>query len=108
MSFSLRIQVRLHDDCAINMSSTNDNIDLDEIYAFAVQLAKDAGQMLFEAASSRSGTISRQSHVEKESAVDLVTQTDEGKSGHLLAMLMCTASVFTTATISNARLGLAA
>lgn len=75
----------------INMSDTDNNIDLDEIYAFAVQLAKDAGQMLFNAANSRSGTISRRSHVEKESAVDLVTQTDEGKSGYLITKLTCTA-----------------
>ncbi|KAK4619782.1 hypothetical protein CLAFUW4_11595 [Fulvia fulva] len=65
------------------MSAIHNNIDLDEIYAFAVQLAKDAGQMLFDAATSRSGTISRQTHVEKESAVDLVTQTDEDVEAYI-------------------------
>lgn len=53
--------------------------ELDEIHAFAVQLAKDAGQMLLAAVDARSGKTGQAGHVEKESAVDLVTQTDEGK-----------------------------
>lgn len=56
--------------------------ELDEIYAFAVQLGKDAGKMLLEAAMARcsAGRPEEKEHVEKMNAVDLVTQTDEGKS----------------------------
>jgi myo-inositol-1(or 4)-monophosphatase len=53
--------------------------ELDEIHAFAVQLAKDAGQMLLDAVEARSGKNGKAAHLEKESAVDLVTQTDEGE-----------------------------
>lgn len=53
--------------------------ELDEIHAFAVQLAKDAGKMLLEAVDARSCKTGGAGHVEKESAVDLVTQTDEGQ-----------------------------
>lgn len=58
--------------------ATLSETDLDEIHAFAVQLAKDAGKMLLEAVDARSGKNGQSGHVEKESAVDLVTQTDEG------------------------------
>ena len=52
--------------------------EMDRIYAFAIQLGKDAGQMLLEAAEARyEGP--REDHVEKESAVDIVTKTDEGQ-----------------------------
>lgn len=53
---------------------------LDEIYTFAVQLGKDAGNMLMDAAKSRFGDSgqSEQAIEEKDSAVDIVTQTDEG------------------------------
>lgn len=53
--------------------------ELDRIYAFAVQLGKDAGQMLLEAAEARYNGPA-QTHIEKDSAVDIVTQTDEGQS----------------------------
>jgi myo-inositol-1(or 4)-monophosphatase len=55
--------------------------ELDEIYAFAVNLGKEAGRMLLDAAKLRFGTDrpEEQAHVEKDNAVDLVTQTDEGK-----------------------------
>ena len=52
--------------------------ELDSIFAFAVQLGKDAGHMLLEAAEARYGG-SSQDQVEKESAVDIVTKTDEGR-----------------------------
>ena len=54
--------------------------ELDEIYSFAVQLGKDAGKMLLEAAMLRckGGKVDDTAHVEKMNAVDLVTQTDEG------------------------------
>ena len=51
------------------------DLDLDEIYRFAIQLGKDAGAMLQTAAQARIDGGSQSTHVEKESAVDLVTQT---------------------------------
>jgi hypothetical protein len=56
--------------------------ELDEIYSFAVQLGKDAGQLLLDGIRLRQvGTTSKQqAFAEKENAVDIVTQTDEGKS----------------------------
>lgn len=55
--------------------------ELDEIHAFAVQLGKDAGKMLMDAAKLRmaSGGAAQES-VEKENAVDIVTKTDTGES----------------------------
>ncbi|CAF3462659.1 unnamed protein product [Fusarium graminearum] len=57
-----------------------DSQQLSEIYAFAVQLGKDAGDMLMAAAQRRidgHGTSSTTvSYVEKENSVDLVTKTD--------------------------------
>lgn len=65
---------------------------LDEIYAFAVQLGKDAGDMLMDAARSRFGDAgqSEQAIEEKDSAVDIVTKTDEGmsNSGHRGALMI--------------------
>ena len=55
-------------------------VDLDAIYDFALRLGKDAGGLLQAGMMARcSGDSSSTDHVEKESAVDLVTQTDEGK-----------------------------
>ncbi|KAK4236459.1 inositol monophosphatase [Achaetomium macrosporum] len=53
--------------------------ELDEIYAFAVQLGKDAGKLLLDAAQARIGGkgSSTQAFSEKDSAVDIVTKTDE-------------------------------
>ena len=55
--------------------------ELDEIYAFAVQLGRDAGKMLMDAAQIRidggSDMKQEKEHVQKENAVDLVTETDE-------------------------------
>jgi myo-inositol-1(or 4)-monophosphatase len=55
--------------------------ELDEIYSFAIGLGKQAGQMLRDAAQLRmdggGGTKEQQEHVQKENAVDLVTETDE-------------------------------
>ncbi|KAI4746225.1 inositol monophosphatase [Aureobasidium sp. EXF-12298] len=54
---------------------------LKEIYDFAVQLAKDAGRMLMDGVEARCGNDStagvQQEQVEKDSSVDIVTQTDE-------------------------------
>lgn len=55
-------------------------VDLDEVYQFAVQLGQEAGSLLMDAAHLRYGSAQRTDHLEKESAVDLVTQTDEGQS----------------------------
>lgn len=64
------------------MSGINDQ-ELQEVYEFALQLGKDAGQMLMTAAQSRmqgggAGSSSQVSYVEKENSVDLVTKTDNG------------------------------
>ena len=54
---------------------------LDDIYTFAVDLGKQAGKMLMKAAQLRmdggDGTKEEKEHVQKENAVDLVTETDE-------------------------------
>jgi myo-inositol-1(or 4)-monophosphatase len=67
---------------------------LDEIYAFAVQLGKDAGKMLLDTAKLRMGDADgngreeMKEHVQKMNAVDLVTETDEGRlSAQLLWFL---------------------
>jgi hypothetical protein len=62
------------------MSSIGEK-ELEEIYVFAIQLGKDAGKLLLDAASLRMQGDGRkeQTSVEKASSVDLVTQTDEGK-----------------------------
>jgi hypothetical protein len=65
--------------------------ELGEIYAFAVQLGKDAGKMLLNAAKLRMGDADgkgreeMKEHVQKMNAADLVTETDEGM---LLAQLL--------------------
>ncbi|KAJ4368008.1 hypothetical protein N0V83_006363 [Neocucurbitaria cava] len=55
--------------------------ELDEIYEFALELGKQAGKMLTDAAQVRisggNGTQEEKEHVQKENAVDLVTETDE-------------------------------
>ncbi|KAL2263807.1 hypothetical protein VTK26DRAFT_4974 [Humicola hyalothermophila] len=53
--------------------------ELDEIYAFAVQLGKDAGQLLLKGVRARvdGSTGPTQEFVEKDSSVDIVTKTDE-------------------------------
>lgn len=61
-----------------------DDKELAEIYAFAVQLGKDAGDMLMAAARRRmdgsgdESSSSTVSYVEKENSVDIVTKTDNG------------------------------
>lgn len=55
--------------------------ELDEIYAFAVQLGKDAGALLMSFARARwSGTGTPDNAIsEKDSSVDIVTKADKGK-----------------------------
>ncbi|KAJ8119545.1 hypothetical protein O1611_g10589 [Lasiodiplodia mahajangana] len=54
--------------------------ELGEIYDFAVQLGKDAGQLLMDFARARWGErgSGEQLFSEKDNAVDIVTKTDEG------------------------------
>lgn len=57
-------------------ASTHD-IDLDEIYPFAIQLARDAGALLTRALESRrTAVFDSTAPTEKLNAVDIVTQTD--------------------------------
>ncbi|KIW08184.1 uncharacterized protein PV09_01115 [Verruconis gallopava] len=51
--------------------------ELKSIYAFAVQLGKDAGTLLQTAAQARMAGKTRSKSVEKANAVDIVTETDE-------------------------------
>lgn len=55
------------------------DLDLDRLYEFTIKLAKDAGDMLLSAVNARCNGVIQASHIEKESAVDIVTQTDEGE-----------------------------
>lgn len=71
--------------------------ELDDVYAFAIWLGKEAGKMLMEGANvrMRNGTASaeQKEHVQKENAVDLVTQTDEGTLVGVLSNRECQISV---------------
>jgi myo-inositol-1(or 4)-monophosphatase len=60
--------------------------ELGEIYAFAIQLGKDAGKRLMDGAHARMGDDgTAELHFElKENAADIVTQTDKGKSYELV------------------------
>lgn len=63
------------------MASHISDKELDGIYAFAIQLGKDAGKILMDRAQLRmSGPaeVEDQKFVEKENAVDIVTKTDTG------------------------------
>lgn len=64
--------------------------ELDEIHAFAVRLGKEAGKMLMDGARLRMGDAGvneeQKEHVQKENAVDLVTETDEGEPLRLTSM----------------------
>ena len=55
-------------------------LELDDVYAFAIELGKSAGKILLEAAQQRYGdnAVRDEQHIEKLNAVDLVTKTDEG------------------------------
>lgn len=55
--------------------------ELDKIYAFAITLAKQAGQLLLDGIEQRRRDIEEDNEdgpLEKVNAVDLVTQTDNG------------------------------
>jgi myo-inositol-1(or 4)-monophosphatase len=56
-------------------------VELDEIYAFAVDLGKRAGKILLDGIEKRVGGVGGSGELaftEKDNAVDIVTQTDEG------------------------------
>jgi hypothetical protein len=55
-----------------------DKKELDEIYAFAVDLGRKAGQLLLEGVEKRISGTGQGTESEKDSSVDIVTQTDEG------------------------------
>ncbi|OQO10848.1 Protein qutG [Cryoendolithus antarcticus] len=65
-------------------------LDLDEIYRFAIQLGKDAGEMLLSAANARISGTAYAVSTEKESAVDLVTQTDEDVEAFIKQRILST------------------
>lgn len=55
------------------------DLNLDEIYQFAIQLGKDAGRLLQDAAQQRMNGGDQLEEVEKLNSVDIVTKTDEGE-----------------------------
>lgn len=63
---------------------------LEEVYSFAVQLGKDAGDMLMLAARRRfdgqGETSASVSYVEKDNSVDIVTATDNGESATIISI----------------------
>ncbi|GAB7324041.1 hypothetical protein MBLNU13_g07436t1 [Cladosporium sp. NU13] len=52
-------------------------LDLDSIYQFAIQLGKDAGKLLQDAAQRRMSGEEQLDELEKLNSVDIVTKTDE-------------------------------
>ena len=69
--------------------------ELQEIYRFAIQLGKDAGQMLLDGLERRR-TQGAEEQVEKMNAVDIVTQTDHGSSAIGLSSILILPIVNTT------------
>lgn len=55
------------------------DLDLDQIYQFALQLGKDAGKLLLDAAQKRMSGDVQLEEEEKLNSVDIVTKTDEGE-----------------------------
>jgi hypothetical protein len=53
------------------------DLDLDSIYQFAIQLGKDAGKLLQEAAQRRMSGEEQLDELEKLNSVDIVTKTVE-------------------------------
>lgn len=60
------------------------DLDLDSIYHFAIQLGKDAGKLLQDAAQNRMDGGDQLEEVEKLNSVDIVTKTDEGEEYHVM------------------------
>jgi myo-inositol-1(or 4)-monophosphatase len=61
------------------MAMASSDLDLDSIYTFALQLGKDAGRLLLEAAQRRMSGADQLVEEEKLNSVDIVTKTDEGE-----------------------------
>lgn len=59
-------------------------LNLDEIYDFALQLGKDAGRLLQDAAQRRMSGDDQLVEEEKLNSVDIVTKTDEGEIYYFL------------------------
>ena len=57
----------------------SEGINLDEVYAFALELGKDAGKLLDDAWRARCNGDGQIDQIEKSNAVDIVTKTDEGQ-----------------------------
>ena len=87
--------------------SSSDDVDLDEVYSFALALADKAGKMLDDAWRARCNGGQQTGHVEKESAVDIVTQTDEGWSDLVLLNPPRYPMAITLSLVSSARTTLA-
>ncbi|KAK4890087.1 hypothetical protein LTR27_011193 [Elasticomyces elasticus] len=66
------------------------SVDLDAVHALALQLGKDAGKMLDDGWRMRVSGGAQAQQVEKDSAVDIVTQTDLVPSTHQLVTLLMT------------------
>ena len=61
------------------MAMASSDLDLASIYTFALQLGKDAGRLLLEAAQRRMSGADQLVEEEKLNSVDIVTKTDEGE-----------------------------
>lgn len=62
------------------MADSNDDLNIDELYAFAIDLSKRAGQLLVAATEQRRAAQNNNhviSSTQKLNSVDLVTETDE-------------------------------
>ncbi|KAK3626375.1 hypothetical protein LTR56_019850 [Elasticomyces elasticus] len=65
------------------------SVDLDAVHALALQLGKDAGKMLDDGWRLRVSGGAQAQQVEKDSAVDIVTQTDlDSSTQQLVTSLM--------------------
>ncbi|KAF4551740.1 Inositol monophosphatase-like protein 2 [Elsinoe fawcettii] len=81
------------------MSRELSESEIDEIYAFAIQLGKDAGQMLLDGMLARMGGRAAQANVEKDSSVDIVTKTDEGM--HFIFLLFLRSYIVSLLTLPD-------
>ena len=74
--------------------------ELQEIYRFAIQLGKDAGQMLLDGLERRR-TQGAEEQVEKMNAVDIVTQTDHGSSAIGISSILILSYIHTIQHMPN-------
>lgn len=78
------------------MSDQSQALNLDEVYAFARDVASSAGQLLLDSLEKRRNGSSAavEFSAEKENAVDIVTKTDQGKkTPHRIAIHILTCSL---------------